>query len=108
MWPVDKEVLDFYRKNKFTLAGLILLGENELIAEQPIREAMDKIYDQVQKGREIKTIDLAWTVIEEARMIASEAYVSAEKITYRKSLFQRITLSIKNFLLMEIMFPWKK
>jgi len=60
---VKDEIIHFYLENKTPIDKIIAIGMNKMeLTRASIEEALERVYDEIQGGEEVKPIRVAWKV----------------------------------------------
>lgn len=57
-----QEVVQFYEANRLSVDRLISVGRRKGLDENSIVLAAERLYDEIQEGREVKPIRMAWHI----------------------------------------------
>ena len=60
---MNDEIINFYLENKTPIEKIIAIGMNKMgLTRTSIEEALERVYDEIQGGEEVKPIRVAWKV----------------------------------------------
>ncbi len=103
---MKQEIIDFYKRNKMPLPKVIWVGVNKRnLSSASIEVAAEALYDEIQNGREVRPIRLAWEIFSRAKILRAVADKKEnDKIGelerklewYQKPWWQRIFRSLPN------------
>jgi hypothetical protein len=71
----DMKMIGFYQDKNIMISEVVKRGAKQGLAEPQILEGLEKVFDRVQSGENIKPISLVWEVWEEAKKTQGEEYL---------------------------------
>lgn len=83
------EIVHFYLENKTPVDKIIAIGMNKMgLTRTSIEEALERVYDEIQGGEEVKPIRVAWKVYALAKIlkVTSDAQENDEIAKLKKEL----------------------
>lgn len=103
---MNDEVKHFYLENKTPIEKIIAIGMNKMgLSRASLEEALERVYDDIQGGEEIKPIRVAWKVYalakqlkiaDEVRDMKELENLKKELAWYKQPWWKRVFRSYEN------------